>query len=36
MDIEKKVARADVVLDNSSTPAALFKQVDQAIAARNF
>jgi dephospho-CoA kinase len=32
MDIEKKVARADVVLDNSSTPAALFKQVDQAIA----
>jgi dephospho-CoA kinase len=30
--IEKKVARADVVLDNSSTLESLFEQIDQAIA----
>lgn len=31
MPIEKKIARADVVLDNSSTLEALFQQVDQAL-----
>jgi dephospho-CoA kinase len=31
MPLEKKVALADVVLDNSSTPEALFKQVDLAL-----
>lgn len=29
LSLEEKVARADVVLDNSSTPEALLKQVDQ-------
>lgn len=31
MSIEKKLAQADVVLDNSSTPEALLKQVDAAM-----
>jgi dephospho-CoA kinase len=31
MAIDKKVQRADVVLDNSSTPEALFQQVDLAL-----
>jgi len=29
--LKKKAARADVVLDNSSTPEALLKQVDAAV-----
>lgn len=31
MPIEKKLEQADVILDNSSTPEALFAQVDQAL-----
>ncbi len=31
LPLQEKVARADVVLDNSSTPEALFKQVDLAL-----
>jgi dephospho-CoA kinase len=31
MPIEKKIEQADVVLDNCSTPEALFQQVDQAL-----
>jgi dephospho-CoA kinase len=31
MAIEKKIAQADIVLDNSSTPEALLRQVDQAL-----
>ncbi|GET37462.1 dephospho-CoA kinase [Microseira wollei] len=34
MSIEKKLAQANVVLDNSSTPEALLKQVDAAIGNR--
>lgn len=32
MDLEQKVAQADVVLDNSQTPEALYAQVDQHMA----
>jgi dephospho-CoA kinase len=32
MSIQKKAARADVVLDNSADLAALFRQVDSALA----
>jgi dephospho-CoA kinase len=32
MSIEKKIARADFVLDNSGSPEMLFAQIDQAIA----
>ncbi len=32
MAIDKKIERADVVLDNSGTPEMLFAQIDQAIA----
>jgi dephospho-CoA kinase len=32
LPIQKKIARADVVLHNSSTPDALFQQIDQALA----
>lgn len=32
MAIEKKIERADVVLDNSTTPEQLFQQVDRALA----
>jgi dephospho-CoA kinase len=35
MPLEKKVKRADVVLDNSSTTEALLKQVDLALSARH-
>jgi dephospho-CoA kinase len=31
MPIEEKCDRADVILDNSSTPEALLKQVDAAL-----
>jgi len=31
LPIQEKVTRADVVLDNSSTPEALLKQVDAAV-----
>jgi dephospho-CoA kinase len=34
MPIEKKVAQADVVLDNSSTPEALFQQIEQVLSLR--
>lgn len=34
MAIDQKIAQADVVLDNSSTPKALFQQVDAALATR--
>jgi dephospho-CoA kinase len=34
MPIEKKIAHADVVLENSSTPEELFSQIDTALAQR--
>ena len=35
LPLQEKVARADVVLDNSSTPEALLKQVDAAVKTRS-
>jgi dephospho-CoA kinase len=35
LPIQKKIARADVVLHNSSTATALFQQIDQALAAQS-